>query len=70
LPKLAELAGKDRVFVTGSNVFWLNVYFDTIQVRGGRDEVAIDPNWRNYSYNFREGQNPITIYQDLRKLKC
>lgn len=68
LSKLAQVSGKNRVFVTGSSVFWLNVYFDTVQVRGGRDEVSIDPDWRLGAYNFREGVNPIIIDQDLKKL--
>lgn len=67
LSEICTYQGK-TVFVTGSNTFWLNAFCNVRQVRGGRDEVSIDPLWRDASYDFREGQNVEKIRQDLGKL--
>lgn len=65
---LSKMAGKNTVFVTGESVFWLNAFTDTLQVRGGRDEVSVNPLWFGASYNFRESQDALVIKKDLYKL--
>jgi len=68
LVKLHELAGDKRVFLSGSTVFWANSLFDLSQVRGGRDEVAVDKRWRRVAYEMREGTDPqrtITLAKNL-----
>lgn len=55
---LERMAGKKRVFLSGSGVFWANAFFDLNQVRGGRDEAATNPIWREGSYEIREGSSP------------
>ena len=65
---VGSLPKNSLVFVTGSSTFWLNAFFDVIQVRGGRDEVAIDPNWRTAAYTFRESKDQSLIEDYLKKL--
>ena len=54
LDKLAEIAGEYNVFTSGTGVFWLNAFYNTPQVRGGRDEVSINSKWLPVSYVLRE----------------
>lgn len=68
IEKLSEIAGNDLVYVTGMSTFWLNSLYDMPQIRGGRDEVSINPDWMRASYVFREGNNPDEIINDLKKL--
>lgn len=65
---LGSLPENSIVFVTGSNTFWLNAFYNVREVRGGRDEVAIDPNWRNAAYAFRESKDRDLIEDYLKKL--
>jgi hypothetical protein len=68
LAKLSEVAGKNLVFTSGTGVFWLNALYDTSEVRGGRDEVSINPDWLKLSYVFREGTDSEAISKGLEKL--
>mgnify|MGYP001585318609 FL=1 len=68
LVKLNEIAGDKRVFMSGSTVFWANSLFDMVQVRGGRDEAAINPLWRSAAYEIREGQDPQQSAKLLKEL--
>lgn len=45
----------ERVFLSGSPVFWLNAWFDIAQVRGGADRGSVDPDWRAAAWEIREG---------------
>jgi len=58
----------ERVFLSGTTVFWLNSLFDITQVRGGVDQVSVDPNWRQAAWEIREGQDPQKSLDWLRKL--
>jgi hypothetical protein len=51
---LSGAAGEKRVFLSGSSVFWMNAFYNTEQVRGGRDEVATDRSWARGAYLLRE----------------
>jgi hypothetical protein len=65
---LAKIAGGERAFVTGSSVFWLNALYNTSQVRGGRDEVAVDPKWREAAFNFRESKDASKILKSAQQV--
>ena len=47
----------ERVFLSGSSVFFINQYLDIQQVRGGVDQVSIHPFWANGAYQIREGED-------------
>lgn len=66
--KLSEIAGKNLIFTSGTGVFWLNAFYNTSQVRGGRDEVSINPEWFKTSYVLRESLDPATVSSGLEKL--
>lgn len=68
ITKLAELAGKNLVFTSGTGVFWLNAFYNTSQVRGGRDEVSINSRWLPVSYTLREGNDEKAILKGLNDL--
>jgi len=65
LTKLADLSSRNTVFVTGSSTFWLNAFHNTVQVRGGRDALALNPDWRKQSYVFRESKDADKIEKGL-----
>lgn len=65
--ELSKTAGNNRVFVTGSSVFWLNALTDTPQVRGGVDEVSVDPIWYKSSYEIRESKDTNRVKAALEK---
>ena len=65
---LHERAGDKRVFLSGSTVFWADSLFDLKQVRGGRDEVAVNRVWRNAAYEIREGIDPSRTVLLLKEL--
>lgn len=69
LEKLAQITQKDRVFLSGSTVFWANSLFDIYQIRGGRDQVSKDIVWREAAYTFREGRDLNLIRKYLKDLK-
>jgi hypothetical protein len=53
--RLLEIAkSEERVFLSGTTAFWLNSFFEIPQVRGGKDQVAVDPNWRKVVWEVRE----------------
>ncbi len=68
ISKLAGLAGGSLVFTSGTGVFWLNAFYNTPQVRGGRDEVSVSSMWLPVSYALREGTDEKVISQDLGEL--
>ncbi len=59
----------ERVFLSGTPVFWLNAFFDLNQVRGGKDEVSLDPNWRSLAWEIREGEEIEKTIQALKGLE-
>lgn len=47
----------ERVFLSGSSVFWINSQINVSQVRGGVDQGSINPFWAHGAYQIREGEN-------------
>jgi hypothetical protein len=45
----------ERVFLSGTTAFWLNTFFEIPQVRGGKDQAAVDPDWRKAVWEIRDG---------------
>lgn len=68
LDKLAETVGTNRVFLSGSTVFWANAFYDIYQVRGGRDQVAVHPTWDKAAYELREGKESADSLRWLDEL--
>lgn len=69
LKELEKISYGERVFLSGSTVFWANSSTKLVQLRGGRDEVSKNSEWLNASYIFRESQNEELIRQNLKNLK-
>lgn len=59
----------ERVFLSGTTAFWLNAFFDLPQVRGGKDQSGVDPNWRKAAWEIREGTEIEKSIEWLRKLE-
>lgn len=57
------------VFLSGTTAFWLNAFFDVSQVRGGRDQVSLDPNWREATWEIRDGVTTENTERWLKTLK-
>ncbi|OQX50860.1 hypothetical protein B5M47_02875 [candidate division CPR3 bacterium 4484_211] len=54
-----NVAPTERVFTSGSLVFWLNYFAPCVmQVRGGDDPAAVHPYWAHGAYQIREGESP------------
>jgi hypothetical protein len=66
--KLAETAGEKLVFTSGTGVFWLIAFYNTPQVRGGRDEVSTNSKWLPISYTLRESTDVNAISKGLNDL--
>ncbi|MBU0618629.1 hypothetical protein KKD62_00160 [Patescibacteria group bacterium] len=67
--QLSKLMKPDeRVFLSGSSVFWLNAFFDISQVRGGNDRASVDPDWRAAAWEIREGQEVNKTIKALEDL--
>lgn len=58
----------ERVFLSGTTVFWLNAFFDIRQVRGGKDEVSVHPDWREAAWEIREGEEAERTLRALGRL--
>lgn len=57
LDNLSKITGDRRVFLSGSTVFWADAMHNIYQVRGGRDQVAVNSNWDKAAYEIREGRS-------------
>jgi len=66
--KLSEVAGNNLIFTSGTGVFWLNAFYNTPQVRGGRDEVSTNSKWLPISYTLRESIDEKAISAGLNDL--
>jgi hypothetical protein len=51
----ANLSGDERVYATGSHAFWLNVFSQVPQLRGGTDQGATNPWWERVMYHINTG---------------
>jgi len=49
---------QERVFLSGSSVFFINSKLNIQQVRGGVDQSSIHPFWLHGVYQIREGEDP------------
>jgi ASC-1-like (ASCH) protein len=58
----------ERVFLSGSSVFFINSRLNIQQVRGGVDQGSINPFWAHGAYQIREGINGSLTYDWLRVL--
>lgn len=47
----------ERVYVTGNATFWLNLFSDVGQVRGGLDQSATNPWWEHAVYQINTGED-------------
>ena len=54
----------ERVFLSGTPVFWVNAFIDQPQVRGGNDSMSVHPFWAQAAFQIREGKDP-SISHDL-----
>ena len=63
-----RLGWEERLFVSGSLVFWLNEDLNLSQVRGGLDQGAVHPVWHHAAYQIREGESGELAYRWLRAL--
>ncbi len=48
---------EERVYVTGNATFWLNLFSDVPQVRGGLDQSATNPWWEHAAYQINRGED-------------
>jgi len=54
---LSEHVHDERVYATGTIAFWLNVFSDVPQLRGGSDGAGINPWWSHVTYQINTGSN-------------
>jgi len=54
---LSEHVHDERVYATGTVAFWLNVFSDVPQLRGGSDAAGINPWWAHVTYQINTGSN-------------
>lgn len=52
-----HISPEERVFLSGSPVFWINSRLDVQQIRGGNDSASVNPSWAKAAYQIREGNN-------------
>jgi len=58
----------ERVYTTGSTAFWLNVFTDIPQVRGGSDQGATNRWWADVKHEVNTGEDSHTSIQWLKAL--
>ena len=56
----------ETVFLSGTTAFWLNSFVNVAQVRGGRDEAAVDQKWRDVAWKIRQGSDLEIVVSSLR----
>jgi len=54
---LSEHIYDERIYATGTVAFWLNVFSDVPQLRGGSDAAGINPWWAHVTYQINTGSN-------------
>lgn len=54
---LAAHVKDERVYATGSHAFWLNVFTNVWQIRGGADGAGINRWWPHVTYQMNTGKN-------------
>ncbi|MFZ5392035.1 MAG: hypothetical protein ACOZAR_02460 [Patescibacteria group bacterium] len=68
LNKNIDLSTGDRVYLTGTPAFWLNVFSDVPQIRGGADNAQPNPWWADASYQINKGEDPQLLKSWLKIL--
>lgn len=68
LNKNIDLATGDRVYLTGTPAFWLNVFSDVPQIRGGADNAQPNPWWADIAYQINKGTDPQILRSWLKIL--
>ena len=58
----------ETVFLSGTTAFWLNSLENVKQVRGGRDEVSVNDDWRGLVWEVRMGQDGKKAVGKLKSL--
>ncbi len=66
---LKNIPPSERVFLSGSSVFWINSSLNLMQVRGGADSASINPFWADGAYQIREGEEAGLTKKWLQKLE-
>ena len=65
--KITDVVRKDeRIFLSGSPVFWINDKKEIAQIRGVNDTASIHKWWANGAYQIREGKNAALASYWLR----
>ena len=64
-----EQFNNSTIFLSGTTAFWLNSLVDVAQVRGGRDEASVHPEWRQAVWEIREGGITEGTERVLKALK-
>jgi hypothetical protein len=58
----------ESVYLSGSHAFWLNVFTNVTQLRGGDDQASTNPWWRQVNYqilNGKRGQTAVLLAKAL-----
>ncbi len=55
--KIEKAVGEKRVYVTGNNAFFLNLYTKVPQLRGGLDQAATNDWWAHINYQLLKGSD-------------
>ena len=63
-----KVKATERVFLSGSTVFWLNAWFDVAQVRGGADQAAVNQEWQEAVWEVRQGKKVEKALDWLERL--
>ncbi len=63
-----DLKTGDRVYLTGTPAFWLNVFSDVPQIRGGADNAQPNPWWADISYQINKGDDSQILRSWLKIL--
>ncbi len=65
---LQNVPKSERVFLSGTSVFWINSKLDIAQVRGGVDQASIHPFWAHGVFQIREGESSELALNWLKAL--
>ncbi len=57
LDQIVDADKGERVYLTGTPAFWLNVFSDVPQIRGGADNAQPSPWWADASYVINKSDN-------------
>lgn len=71
LHEIVDIQREERVYLTGTPAFWLNVFSDVPQIRGGADNAQPAPVWADASYliNKSDNENLTKAWLNLLNVK-